>query len=129
MLTHTPPPNGGAPPYLDALADELRAIYQQAFTPALERAINARERFETADGTAAFDPVFAADTAASRTVNQAMPAAIARHLPDAQLIESIDEPAVIDSRWQCGSTIVVVEWDYTRPFGDAGAPTVREVAQ
>lgn len=111
---------------IDALADELRTLYAETFRLVLRAAGEARQRFETPDGTGPVDPIFAADTAACRAINRHLPTVIARWLPGAQLVEGIDEPAVIDSRWLYQQRIVDIQWSYSSDFGAAEGLTVVE---
>ncbi|MEM7272661.1 MAG: hypothetical protein AAF547_06235 [Actinomycetota bacterium] len=129
MLTHALTPTGGVPARLQAITDQLRHTYNTAFTPALRAAIENSRRFETPDGTEPFDPVYAADAAGCRAVNRQLATVVHRHFPGAVLVESIDEPAVIDTLWHHPGTgaSFAIEWDHTEPFGDPAGLSVREV--
>ena len=122
-----PEPNQPTPTAaIDALAEELRTLYAETFRLALRSAEDTRQRFETPDGTGIIDPVYAADTAACRAINRHLPTVIARWLPGARLVDGIDEPAVIDSRWLYQQRVIDIEWDYSFDFGDAEALMVVE---
>lgn len=131
MLTHALPPTGGVPARLLAVADELRGIYQQTFDPAHKAATANRQRFETPDGTEPPDPKYAADAAGCRAVNRHLEAIVRRHFPGAELVDSVDEPAVVDSLWHHPATdaTFAVEWDHSHTFGDPAGLTVREICQ
>ncbi len=131
MLTHALSPTGGVPTRLQAIADELQTIYQQAFTPTLATATTNSQRFETPDGTEPLDPIYAADAAGCRAVNRHLAPIINRHLPGAEPIDGIDEPAVIDSTWHHPATTATftIEWDHSCSFGDPAGLTVTEVRQ
>ncbi|MEM9652486.1 MAG: hypothetical protein AAGA65_10340 [Actinomycetota bacterium] len=116
-------------PHLAAIAADLRAVYAEAFEPALEEATEARSRFEAADGSGTVDPDYAADIVGCRAVNASLVPTVAEHLPDAQLLDRIDEPAVIDSCWLHQRRIFVIEWDLSYDFGDPDALVVREVGR
>lgn len=116
-------------PHLTAIAADLRALYAEAFEPALQEATEARSRFEAADGGGAIDPDYAADILGCRAVNTSLVATVAEHLPDAELLDRIGEPAVIDSCWLYQRRIFVIEWDYSYDFGDPEALVVREVGR
>ncbi len=125
MLTPTRPPTDP----LSSLAAELRARYTETFRKALHNAQTARARFETPDGTGPIDPIYAADTAACREINHQLHDIIERWLPGARLIDRIDEPAVIDSRWLHQQRTIAIAWDHTHDFADPNGLTVTEVTQ
>lgn len=131
MLTHALSPTGGVPARLLAINGELRTIYQAAFTPTLEAAIRSGQRFETPDGAEPPSPTYAADAAGCRSVNRHLAGVIQRHFPGAELIDDIEEPAVVDSLWHHPATgaTFAIGWDHARQFGDPFGLTVREVGQ
>lgn len=128
MLPPTPIPAVAAEP-LAALAHELRALYARIYNETLAAADDARARFETPDGAGHVDPIYAADTAGCRAINKALASIVARHLHGAQLLDRIDEPAVVDSRWLHEHHVIAIGWDYSYDFGDPCALVVREVTR
>ncbi len=135
MLTPTPPTattstdTASFEAAITGLTNELRAVYAQRFTLALQDAETTRDRFETPDGTGPIDPVYAADTTAARFVTDHLTTAFRRWLPDARCLERTDEPAVIDSHWLHHHQVLVVEWDYTYDFGDPAGLTIWEATR
>ncbi len=136
MLTPTNPPVvrpalGHQPPAdpLACVAIELRALYTATFRQTLRAAEVARARFETPDGTGPVDPQYAADSAACRAINRHLQTIIKHWLPNARLVDRIDEPAVIDSRWLHQHQTIVIGWDHTYDFGDPAGLTVEEITQ
>lgn len=114
---------------LACLAGELRALYTETFRHAHKAAETARARFETPDGTGPLDPRYAADAAACRAVNRHLHTIVGRWLPGAQLVDRIDEPAVIDSRWLHQQRTIAIGWDHAGDFGDPEALTIEEVVR
>lgn len=128
MLTHALPPNGGVHARLNAATEQLRSIYQHAYTPALAEANSALSRFESPDGTDRIDPVDIADTVACRAVNRQLNAIMQQHFPGVERIDNIEEPAVIDSLWHhpATATTVAVQWDHAQPYSDPTGLTLTE---
>ena len=132
MVTPTPMgalTNNALTPRLNALADELRAVYRTAYYETLQAADEASRRFETPDGRAV-DAAYAADIAGCHATTAALPDTIQRHLAGARLSHRVDEsPAVVDSCWLFEHHVFVIEWDYTHDFGDPNALVVQEVTR
>lgn len=129
MLTHALTPAGGVPARLQAITEQLRTIYAQAFAAAHSEATRCAERFEVPHGSEPFDPAFAADSAGCRAVNAQLSAIVREHFPGADVLDELCEPTVIDSVWHHSATglTFIVEWDHTRQFGDPAGLAVREV--
>ncbi len=109
-----------------AIEGDLRQVYSTEFDQAHEACAALVRLSEPGlpKDYVDLDAAIVADMAGSNEVKRVLPHVISRHLPGATLHDQVDEPAVIDSTWLYGRYEIVVEWDYTRHFGDPDGLTV-----